>query len=807
MNVTAIGPLPVGSVVWQRHANRVLTVVCKATFVLQPGESPLAEEQEALNPEDAYLEDDPGRSLQAPSDLVPFKARGDVVLVGYAFAPRAEPVRSLVVRLVVGELDKSVEVFGDRAWTMDGALREAARFTRLALRYERAAGGPETANPIGVSPDASPDAYGNVPLPNLQPVGFVPSRRGELVPPIGFGPLSGTWPGRREKLGRLTVPPEQWDLAPLPTDLEPAYFNCAPRDQQVERLRDNERLVLENLHPQHPRLVTNLPGVRPRAFADRGDGPQEIAMVADTLWIDTGHGACTLTWRGYVESPTVGGNVVVAMEGPGRPLPWAEVQSAARGEGKRRTVETMPFIDKRVVTAVDAGLPFAPGSRGRTPSGSMRVADMAPSSSRDEPPPSSSTGIDARRTGDGLPFAKPARSAEPPPAPYGDPPPPGAAAPAWLQGRSTPLPPPSPIVPASAIVPAPLAPPLVPPAPMVHSPWAGGASLGASAVVAAPLPVLAARPGGGAGLPGSAAAASDAAADVPARPPASRPQPAVAPASDKGPRAFADRGDVLDLLWYEEARVPRIRAWWEELVTDLDFEASDPRRDLGAEDPEKARGRHNVFGIMSDGAVVDPSGVSRVIAEAINARGRFTPPLALVGGELRFPFDEVETLKATLVAMTPLAGSDKRLKESIDSLTELLKTPYLQGASGVVEKLTREIRDQFREANRALPAGYLDAHVERLLLEQRRYSIRKVFGGEFIRALLGAPGGDGGRGSSAEAPLPVYLPKALDQTLPMLVVMKVRLIAEAHLQQDPYDTSPYALRAVALGRSFQLDGR
>jgi hypothetical protein len=51
----------------------------------------------------------------------------------------------------------------------------------------------------------------------------------------------------------------------------------------------------------------------------------------------------------------------------------------------------------------------------------------------------------------------------------------------------------------------------------------------------------------------------------------------------------------------------------------------------------------------------------------------------------------------------------------------------------------------------------------------------------------------------------VYLPKQLDQTLPMLVVMKARLIAEAHLQQDPYDTSPYALRSVALGRSYQLD--
>jgi len=236
-------------------------------------------------------------------------------------------------------------------------------------------------------------------------------------------------------------------------------------------------------------------------------------------------------------------------------------------------------------------------------------------------------------------------------------------------------------------------------------------------------------------------------------------------------------------------------------VTELDFEPADPRRDLGPEDPDKTRTRHNVFGILSDGEVVEASGISRVVSEAVNQKGRFTPPLTLTGGELRFPFDEVETLKATIVAMTPFLGSDKRLKETVDSMSELLKTPYLQGSTGIVDKLTRDLRAQFRESNRNLPASYLDGHVERLLLEQRRYAIRKVFGGEFIRALLGAPGGDG----KSEAGIPVYLPKHLDQTLPMLVSMKVRLIAECHLQQDPYDTSPYALRAAALGRSYQLE--
>jgi hypothetical protein len=817
MNVIAIGPLPVGSLVWQGSAGRILTIVCKATFTLCPGESPLAPVQQPINAVDAHLEDDPDRSVQAPGDLVPYKARADVVLVGFAFAPRAEPVKSLVVRLAVGEIDKAFEVVGDRSWTADGGLGEGSRFVRLSLRYERAGGGPETANPIGVSPEAQSAG----PLPNLQPVGFLPSRRGEVIAPVGFGPLSAAWPGRREGLGRLAEPPERWDLAPLPADLDPAYFNCAPRDQQVERLREDERLVLENLHPQHPLLVTSLPRVLPRAFADRGEGLQEIPLAADTLWIDTGAGICTLTWRGYMESPPANGTVVVAMDGPGTPLPWAEVQSAARAGSVpfRSAHAALPFVAASAPAALSSGLPFA--SQESAPSSVRSGLPFAPQESAhvavNSGLPFASQESAHVAVSSGLPFAPQdsapsSRSHSPSSAEAA--PLPGDASPSWLQGRPPPVAPP-PVVPPPVVPPPSVSWPFTPDASVVapvqrsaapasSSPWALGPSISAVAV-AAPLPVMAARAAGGAALPNSVVAASDAAADVQSRPlpPPSRPMAPMSSASEKTSRSSA--GEVLELLWYDETQVPRMRAWWEELVTDLDFEPSDPRRDLGAEDPDKARGRHNVFGIMSDGVVASPSGVSRVIAEAVNAKGRFTPPLMLIGGELRFPFDEVETLRATILAMTPLVGTDKRLKESIDSMSELLKTPYLQGSTGVVEKLTRELRDQFREANRSLPSGYLDGHVERLLLEQRRYAIRKVFGGEFIRALLGTSGPEGSAAAAAAMTLPVYLPKHLDQALPMLIAMKVRIIAEAHLQQDLYDPSPYALRAVALGRSFQLD--
>ncbi len=49
----------VGSLYWQpREGSHVLTVVAKATYLLQPGRSPLGD-QETLNEEDNHWDDDP----------------------------------------------------------------------------------------------------------------------------------------------------------------------------------------------------------------------------------------------------------------------------------------------------------------------------------------------------------------------------------------------------------------------------------------------------------------------------------------------------------------------------------------------------------------------------------------------------------------------------------------------------------------------------------------------------------------------------------------------------------------------------
>ncbi|MEZ4309494.1 MAG: DUF2169 domain-containing protein [Polyangiaceae bacterium] len=359
MDVVSVSPLRVTSVLWQpQRGGYVLTVIAKATFALQPGEAVLAPEQEYPNDDDNYWNDDPQRSMYSPTDLVPFKARPEVMLVGHAFSPRNEGARSLVARLVVAGIDKSIEVTGDRTLLHDGQVREPVRFARMPLRWERSGGGPDSVNPVGLRADAHPDAYGSIPLPNLSPPGHLVTSRAEHWIPVCFGPIAPMWPSRWQKLGRHATryQTDAWNDSPLPDDVDPSYFNAAPEDQRPAELRDTERLLLENLHPDHPRLVTTLPGVRPAAFVVDvpGQAPQRIHMECDTLWIDTDRSLCTLTWRGPVPlvSAAQPGRVVVALEEGAQRLSWSDVQRIESGGSPRVDPTATPISDGATVDVV-----------------------------------------------------------------------------------------------------------------------------------------------------------------------------------------------------------------------------------------------------------------------------------------------------------------------------------------------------------------------------------------------------------------------------------------------------------------------
>ncbi len=392
MDVVSISPFRAGQVLWRPRPDRwTLTVVCKATYALEPGESALAAEQEPVHERDGFWDDDARLSVYKPSDLAPFKPRADVILVGHAYAPRSEVVRSLTARLMVGEMEKAVEVFCPRVLGREGELREGQRWSKMPLRYEYAAGGLSTWNPVGIGPTAPADSYGQRPLPNLQPPGLRVAQWGDIFVPTGFGPISPSWRLRREKLGRRAEgwTDASWTQIALDDDFDGEFFQVAPPDQQIEALRDDERIVLEYLNQDHPSLATKLPGVHPRAFVEiPGAPPRDLVMTADTLWIDTDRALVTLTWRGQVavDGPEQPGRVLIAIEEAGQHLNWTALASEAPGatavadgpegysKGARRVTQTLPFVPPEAPTLV----PAPPESRDDT-------AEPAPTPRTPEP--------------------------------------------------------------------------------------------------------------------------------------------------------------------------------------------------------------------------------------------------------------------------------------------------------------------------------------------------------------------------------------------------------------------------------------
>jgi hypothetical protein len=312
-------PLPVGSILWQTWSGAtVLSVVCKATFLLRAVQCPLAEVQDPVLDADRYLHDDPRAELLAPTDLVPFKRRAEVIVVGHARAASGATVHSLRAELRVAGISKALEIFPDRVVTYDGRLRLSPPFTKAPLLWKLAAGGPRTSNPVGVALDAPWDVYGQRLLPRIQPPGLHVTGPADVIPTVGFGPIAPTWPERLEKLHRHAVGWDhaRWHLRPLPQDIGVAYFNAAPADQQVDEIRADERIALENLHPLFAHLATNLTPVRPVARVERPGRASEVApFLCDTMWIDADRGTCTLSWRTRIPltSRDEAGQVVVSL--------------------------------------------------------------------------------------------------------------------------------------------------------------------------------------------------------------------------------------------------------------------------------------------------------------------------------------------------------------------------------------------------------------------------------------------------------------------------------------------------------------
>jgi hypothetical protein len=288
-----IGAVAVGSVLWRYAGELRCTAIVKATFALVE-----SGEMTRLNPQPIRRSDDylSGRpSLAGAAEIAPRVPSPEVVVVANAYA-LGGPVekRSVRLTLVAGQkitIDKTLFVYGDRAG--DGAPKP---FERMRIGYERALGGLTCAdNPVGVGLEDDSSRR-----PNL----VDPKAPDERV--AGFGPMPALFPRRRRLRGSIALDLMEQGIVDYPSDFDFSYFQTAPIDQRLERLRGDEWLFLEGLHPRFERVRARLPHAIAHAqiYGSRPSGvPEMVPLAADLLHVEPDHDRCSIAWRGDVVLP------------------------------------------------------------------------------------------------------------------------------------------------------------------------------------------------------------------------------------------------------------------------------------------------------------------------------------------------------------------------------------------------------------------------------------------------------------------------------------------------------------------------
>jgi hypothetical protein len=175
---------------------------------------------------------------------------------------------------------------------------------------------------------------------------------------------------------------------------------------------------------------------------------------------------------------------------------------------------------------------------------------------------------------------------------------------------------------------------------------------------------------------------------------------------------------------------------------------------------------------------------------------------ALVRGEIALSFEPVEHLRVTLSVVTPLLA-DARLKDAYDAAQEALRT-----TGGVASAVAMSHKERVDEALRAAARGSFPAFesvIDRALVEGRAFCRRRVFGATFVRGLLlGAPRSGPQPGPTG---IPIYLPDAAADTLPLMRSTLVRAVVEVRPAQDAVEAHALGLRVVALARVVDLSHR
>jgi hypothetical protein len=235
-----------------------------------------------------------------------------VLLNGNAHAPAGRPAARVPVGIRIGGWQKTFAVVGNRTWRAGGlGATRPEPFEVMPISYDNAFGGPDDfhpdasrhrsyrPNPVGrgYHSDLAPELVNGTPLPNTEENDAAVQAPNGRYAPMAFGPVGRGWLPRYKLAGTYD---QNWidNIFPfLPPDFDPAYYQSAPPDQQIERLEGGEPVLLGNLTPDGRRSF-DIPRIEvPVVFLRRRGGHEERKGRIDTLLIESDRGRFSIVWR------------------------------------------------------------------------------------------------------------------------------------------------------------------------------------------------------------------------------------------------------------------------------------------------------------------------------------------------------------------------------------------------------------------------------------------------------------------------------------------------------------------------------
>jgi hypothetical protein len=294
------------AILLDKDGNQVWVVVVKATYHLDDdGTVRLHDEQEPVCHAPVYAGEPGQSSLLRESELVVDHPGTDVTLNATAYAPGGVPMTTLDVTAAVGQVTRTLRVFGDRHWTQGplGPIKTRPRpFVEMPIRYELAFGGGSGAkrderNPVGTGIAAGRgDAIG-MPLPNVEDPNKLVRRLGSRPYPVGFGAIGADWSPRKEYGGTYDDAWQKNRLPLWPEDFDPHHLQSAHPDMVSEQpLRGGEEVWLSNLTLES-RLSFSLPRVFLTVLTEFEDETVRSPVQLDRVIIEPDDRRLVMVWR------------------------------------------------------------------------------------------------------------------------------------------------------------------------------------------------------------------------------------------------------------------------------------------------------------------------------------------------------------------------------------------------------------------------------------------------------------------------------------------------------------------------------